>query len=58
MKEIDFPILRIIENEHLRNGAEIKMRDDKVCLVRADGKIVGRGNTLQDLFVELIFLLC
>ncbi len=56
--DIDLPILRIIENEHLRNGAIIEIRNGKVCLIRADGQIVGRGDTLRGLLVELIFVLC
>lgn len=54
---VDFPILRIVD-KYLRNGATIEMRDDKVCLIRADGEIVGRGDILQGLLTELIFVLC
>lgn len=57
-KDVGFPILRIIENDHLKNGAKIERQDDHVCLIRADGKIVGRGDTLQGLLAELIFILC
>jgi hypothetical protein len=53
----DFPILRIIDS-HLKNGALIEMRGDKVCLIRGDGEVIGRGDTLQKLLTELIFVLC
>lgn len=56
-KEIDFPILRIID-EYLKNGATIETQDDKVCLIQTDGEIVGQGDTLQNLLTELIFILC
>ena len=56
--EVDFPILRIIEKEHLRNGAAIKIQGCKVCLADRKGEIIGQSDTLQGLLTELIFILC
>ena len=44
-QSIDFPILSIIDRQ-LKNGASIEIRDDRVCLIRADGEVLGLGEIL------------
>ena len=56
--DADFPVLRIIENDYLRNGASVEVRDDKVCLIRADGEIIVEGESLKALLIEAVFVLC
>ena len=55
--DVDLPILRII-NDYLRNGASIEVRDDKVCLIRADGEILVDGESLVKFFENCIWTLC
>jgi len=57
-KKVDFPILRIIENEYFRKGAVIKMKNDKICLIDAGEEIIGQGDTFRGLLENLIFVLC
>lgn len=44
--------------DHLKNGVEIKVRDDKVCLIRADGETIARGGNLKAMLIAAIFVLC
>lgn len=55
--EVAFPILRLIDQQ-LALGARIEVRDGKICLIGANGEVIARGNGLQELFIEAIFVLC
>lgn len=57
VRSVDFPILRIID-DYLKNGAKIERQDDYVCLIRADGEIIARGEDLKTLLMEAMFVLC
>ena len=56
-QSVDFPILDIID-DHLRNGASIEMRDDRVCLIRADGEVVAKGENLKAMLINAVLILC
>lgn len=64
-----FPILRIVDQQ-LEAGERIEMRgyidvplghdenEAKICLIGADGKVIARGDGLQEMLVNAVMTLC